>query len=150
MLMARESKSRDVKGFLQTAFSRVSAQAASEILSKVAWAKKPMRPRQLDVVLASRPDLEADLCRALEVAAGVEDPIVWLGTLATEDAPAHDALVLAVCAGYYLHPEVQRRLGYPGQVAQEVSVAGLPDYVHEGLLERVYERGPIYRPTPDG
>jgi DNA topoisomerase-6 subunit B len=47
MLMARESKSRDVKGFLQTAFSRVSAQAASEILSKVAWAKKPMRPRQL-------------------------------------------------------------------------------------------------------
>jgi hypothetical protein len=24
-----------------------------------------------------------------------------------------------------------------------------PDYAEEGLLERVYERGPIYRPTPE-
>ena len=38
--------------------------------------------------------------------------------------------------------------GYPGQAPQPVSVAGFPDYVNEGLLERVYERGPIYRPTP--
>jgi DNA topoisomerase-6 subunit B len=47
MLMARESKSRDVKGFLQTAFSRVSSNSASEILSKVAWSRKPVRPRAL-------------------------------------------------------------------------------------------------------
>lgn len=30
----------------------------------------------------------------------------------------------------------------------DLEPAGLPDYVEEGLLERVYERGPIYRPTP--
>jgi DNA topoisomerase-6 subunit B len=47
MLLARESKSRDVRGFLQTAFSRVSSQAASEILAKVPWGKKPVRPRAL-------------------------------------------------------------------------------------------------------
>ena len=47
MLMAGESKSRDVKGFLQTAFSRVSSGAADEILSKVPWGKKKVRPRQL-------------------------------------------------------------------------------------------------------
>ena len=47
MLMARESKSHDVRGFLQTTFSRVSAQAASEILAKVPWGKKPVRPRVL-------------------------------------------------------------------------------------------------------
>ncbi|HET7293068.1 MAG TPA: DNA topoisomerase VI subunit B, partial [Vicinamibacteria bacterium] len=47
MLMARESKSRDVRGFLQTSFSRVSAQAAGEILAKVAWGKKLVRPRLL-------------------------------------------------------------------------------------------------------
>ena len=47
MLMARESKSRDVRGFLQTAFSRVSAHAANEILAKVPWGKKPLRPRVL-------------------------------------------------------------------------------------------------------
>jgi len=47
MLMARESKSRDVRGFLQTAFSRVSAAAAGEILAKLAWGKKPTRPRAI-------------------------------------------------------------------------------------------------------
>jgi DNA topoisomerase-6 subunit B len=47
MLMARESKSRDVRGFLQTAFSRVSSSAAGEILAKVPWGKKLVRPRQL-------------------------------------------------------------------------------------------------------
>jgi len=47
MLMARESKSHDVRGFLQTTFSRVSAQAASDILAKVPWGKKPVRPRVL-------------------------------------------------------------------------------------------------------
>ena len=51
MLAAQESKSRDVRGFLQTAFSRVSAQAAGEILAKVPWGKKPVRPR---VVAANR------------------------------------------------------------------------------------------------
>jgi len=47
MLMARESKSRDVRGFLQSTFSRVSAQASGEILSKVAWGRKTLRPRVL-------------------------------------------------------------------------------------------------------
>jgi DNA topoisomerase VI subunit B len=47
MLMARESKSHDVRGFLQTAFSRVSSQAASDILTKVPWGKRPARPRAL-------------------------------------------------------------------------------------------------------
>ena len=47
MLMARESKSHDVRGFLQSAFSRVSSQAAGEILAKVPWGRKPVRPRVL-------------------------------------------------------------------------------------------------------
>jgi DNA topoisomerase-6 subunit B len=47
MLMARESKSHDVRGFLQTTFSRVSAQAAADILAQVPWGKKPVRPRLL-------------------------------------------------------------------------------------------------------
>ena len=47
MLLARESKSRDVRGFLQTAFSRVSSHAASDILAKVPWGKKVVRPRVL-------------------------------------------------------------------------------------------------------
>jgi DNA topoisomerase-6 subunit B len=47
MLLARESKSRDVRGFLQSAFSRVSSAASADILAKVSWGKKPVRPRVL-------------------------------------------------------------------------------------------------------
>src|SRR6185295_19606072 len=47
ILMAQESKSHDVRGFLQSSFSRVSSQAANDILSKVSWGKKVVRPRQL-------------------------------------------------------------------------------------------------------
>lgn len=105
--------------------------------------------RQLDIVLASRPDLAESLGRALARAADVEDAIAWVEELRAHDPDAYDALVTAVVAGYYMHPQVMRLLGYPGQVPQEVSVDGYPDYVDEGLLERVYERGPIYRPTPE-
>src|SRR6185295_2778611 len=47
MLMAQESKSRDVRGFLQSSFSRVSNQAASDILGRVSWGKKAVKPRVL-------------------------------------------------------------------------------------------------------
>jgi hypothetical protein len=103
--------------------------------------------RQLDAVLASRPDLADDLARALH-AAEEGDAIAWLVQLAASDPAAHAALVTAIVAGYYLHPEVQRRLGYPGQVGEEVRADSYPDYAADGLLERVYERGPIYRATP--
>lgn len=103
---------------------------------------------QLDLVLASRPDLEPALRRALEQAPEAGDALEWIESLRIADPDAYDALVVAIVGGYYLHPEVQRRLGYPGQTPRPLPAAGLPDYVEEGLLERIYERGPIYRPTP--
>jgi hypothetical protein len=103
---------------------------------------------QLDLVLTSRPDLDGDVRRALEAAIDVDDPIRWLEGLRAEDPAASDALVTALVAGYYMHPDVMRLLGYPGQIAEEVRAEGYPAYVEEGLLERVYERGSIYRPTP--
>lgn len=106
--------------------------------------------RQLDVVIGSRPDLAAGLRRALEAAADVEEPVGWLDALRGEDAAGYEALVTVVVAGYYMHPDVMHLLGYPGQVPQEVSVDGFPEYIRAGFLERVYERGPIYRPTPGG
>jgi len=55
MLMASDSKSHDVKGFLQTAFSRVSPSVADEIV-KAAGLKGKVRPRDLaeDRELADR------------------------------------------------------------------------------------------------
>jgi len=46
MLMAAESKSHDVKGFLQTSFSRMSPSVAGEVLKKAAF-KGKVRPRHL-------------------------------------------------------------------------------------------------------
>jgi DNA topoisomerase-6 subunit B len=46
MTMAGDSKSRDVRGFLQTAFSRVSSQVAGEIV-KAAGLKERLRPREI-------------------------------------------------------------------------------------------------------
>jgi hypothetical protein len=106
--------------------------------------------RQLDAVIGSRPDLADDLRRALEAAADVHDPIGWLEALRGEDTPGYESLITVVVAGYYMHPDVKRLLGYPGQVPQQVSVEAFPEYLNAGLLERVYDRGPIYRPTPGG
>jgi DNA topoisomerase-6 subunit B len=61
MLMASESKSHDVRGFLQTSFSRVSGSAADEILSKVPWSRKPVRPR----VLAANRVMAEELHKAI-------------------------------------------------------------------------------------
>ena len=60
MVMAAESKSHDVKGFLQTAFSRVSSAVAGEIV-KVAGIKGKVRPRDL----AEDRDLAARLHKAI-------------------------------------------------------------------------------------
>jgi DNA topoisomerase VI subunit B len=55
MLLAQDSKSHDVKGFLQTAFSRVSPPVADQIV-KAAGFKAKVRPRDLgeDRALADR------------------------------------------------------------------------------------------------
>ena len=46
MTMAGDSKSHDVKGFLQSSFSRVSAQVAGEILRN-SGIRERMRPREI-------------------------------------------------------------------------------------------------------
>ncbi len=137
-----------IDGVLRERLARLADDLIPPVDGMPAPSSIDLAGRQLDGVIASRPDLVTGIRRALEAADGAHDPIAWLEALRTEDPPGHDALVTAVVAGYYMHPDVMLRLGYPGQVAQPVSVAGFPDYLNEGLLERVYERGPIYRPTP--
>jgi hypothetical protein len=104
--------------------------------------------RQLDVVLAARPDLAEPLARAVErVDAG--DHEGSLARLHEADPEAHDALLLTVVGGYYIDRDVRRRLGYTGQVPVEVRPEIIPNYVEEGLVEPLLARGPIYRPVPD-
>lgn len=105
--------------------------------------------RQLDVVLGARPDLAGPLARALE-RVDPADHQASLARLREADPAAHEALLLTVVGGYYIDPDVRRRLGYTGQVAVEVRPEIIPNYVEQGLVEPLLERGPIYRPVPDG
>ena len=98
---------------------------------------------QLDLVLAARPDLAEPLHRGVGRVGNVP-PGVW-ELLQAEDPEAHAAIVLAILGGYYMHPEVRRRLGYPGQVPLPVRHDKPPEWEREGLLEPVRGRGPIYR-----
>lgn len=104
---------------------------------------------QLDVVGAARPDIAEPLRRGLRSFDPEGDAVSWIETLRSHDVQAWEAIVFAVVGGYYVHPAVWEALGYPGQRPRVVPRGTFPDYLQEGLLERVYERGPRYRPTPD-
>lgn len=105
---------------------------------------------QLDVVLSSRPDLAPLLDRAL-AEAEVGDVDTFIATLAKEDPAGHDAVTLAIVAGYYMHPKVHELIGYSGQVPKDAQRIGEREIYQEGLMElaqKVIDRGPVYRPTP--
>lgn len=98
---------------------------------------------QLDLVLAARPDLAEALHRGLAHVAA--DPRRLFAALEETDTEAFGAIVLAILGGYYMHPDVRRRLGYPGQVPIPPDVNGSPEWEREGLLDGVRRRGRIYR-----
>jgi hypothetical protein len=91
--------------------------------------------RWLEAVLDARPDLRAPL-------EGIA-PHETIDTLPERDPAGWTALTSAIVAAYYFNPAVCKRIGYRGQRALPL---GPPD--HEGLLDSVVARGPVYRPTP--
>lgn len=105
---------------------------------------------QLDIVLASRPDLAPALERALADAV-LDDVAGFVTTLEAEDPEGYGAMTLAIVSGYYMHPEVHRLIGYPGQVPKDSQRLGEAEIYQDGLMDlaaKVIERGPVYRPTP--
>jgi hypothetical protein len=91
----------------------------------------------LDWVVGVRPDVVPALQRALAI-----DNLTTqqrMQTLLATDRPAYDALVLVVLAGYYRHPDVRERIGYPGQVPMPVPAHDFPEYISEGLLDYLVE-----------
>ena len=110
---------------------------------------------QLDIVLASRPDLAPTLERALGATTlgnvTLDSVVGFVAELEASDPDGYDAVTLTIVAGYYMHPEIHRLIGYPGQVPKDVQRMGEREIYQEGLMElaeKVIERGPIYRPTP--
>lgn len=102
----------------------------------------------LDHVLSLRPDIQGDLMRGLKRAAG-RSPSEAANDLNQNDPAALTAIGLAASAGYYMMPHVKKLLGYPGQESRpEADPDAIPEYVSNGMLQRVIDRGPIFRPTP--
>jgi hypothetical protein len=55
-----------------------------------------------------------------------------------------------IVGGYYTDKHVRELIGYNGQEAIEVKSWLLPQYLEEGLIDRVLERGPVWRDPATG
>jgi hypothetical protein len=99
----------------------------------------------LDKVLEARPDLAASLKDFL-AKAGDQEPVVVVALLRSNDPAAFGILAEVAAGAYFMNPEVQRAIGYAGQIQRPIDPES--DYLNDGLLESVIRRGPIYRPTP--
>lgn len=100
-------------------------------------------------VLGARPDLAEPFADALRPDLG-DDPTARLATLDRDAVGARDALVQVIVFGYYTDADVRARLGYPGQEAKQLYSWKVPDYVEEGLIEKVVARGPVWRDPATG
>lgn len=102
----------------------------------------------LDHVLGLRPDLQENFFRGISIASG-RDPSEAANDLNRSDAAALSAIGLVASAGYYMTPRVRELIGYPGQQSRpEADPDATPEYVANGMLQQVIDRGPIFRPTP--
>ncbi|WP_420431051.1 hypothetical protein [Candidatus Poriferisocius sp.] len=102
----------------------------------------------LDEVLGWRGDLREPLVRAVAALDSASFTIDRLAAYLQEDEEAYVALTTAVAACYYLCPVVRDRIGYPGQVAKTYDPFAYTEWVADGLLDPVVERGPIWREAP--
>ena len=99
----------------------------------------------LDQVLVSRPDLAAGLERVLR-AARSRDPAEFVAELRAKNPAGFGVLAELVPGAYFMNSQVRAAIGYDGQGPRPIDPN--PDYLDNGLLQPVIDRGAIYRPTP--
>ncbi|MGC4025203.1 MAG: hypothetical protein QM744_08660 [Mesorhizobium sp.] len=102
----------------------------------------------LDKVVSVRSDLVEPLRRGLAAVADL-DGHAGANKLNEEDGAAFHAISLAASGGYYMSPTVRQLIGYPGQESRPFDPDKTTEYLDDGLLQPVIDRGPIYRRTPD-
>ena len=101
----------------------------------------------LDRMLALRTDLHEAFLRGLRAAAG-KPAAEAAAALNRDDPAALGAIGLVASAGYYMNPRVCALIGYPGQESRPANPDITPEYVANGMLQQVIDRGPIFKPTP--
>ena len=99
----------------------------------------------LDQLLEVRPDL-LDPLKALLLRARGRSPDEFCRDLRANDPAAFGVLAELVPGAYFLNADVRAKLKYDGQSGRPIDPRA--DYLDDGLLQSVIDRGPIYRPTP--
>ena len=99
----------------------------------------------LDTVLVSRPDLLEGLLKILKDAAD-RNPQEFMNELRVRDEVAYGILTELVPGAYFLNEQVRAQLKYDGQSPRPIDPHA--DYLDDDLLQRVIDRGPVFRPTP--
>ena len=101
--------------------------------------------RGLDEVLCCRPELFEPL-KSLIASARGREPREFLDDLKCSDPLVFGLFADFVGGAYFLNASVREKLGYGGQTSRPIDPR--PDYLDDGLLQSVIDRGPIYRATP--
>ena len=101
----------------------------------------------LDRILGLRPDLSEAFFRGISSAVD-KAPRAAAEDLNSRDAEALSAIGLVASSAYYMAPRVRELIGYPGQQSVTFDADATPEYVSNGMLKVVEDRGAIFRPTP--
>jgi hypothetical protein len=99
----------------------------------------------LDQVLDVRPDIVADILRAIRL---VREAPEAVGGLQTADPDAWRALRTAAFGAYYMSDGVKAALGYSGQLANPIDPRENAGYLTDGTIDAVLARGSIWRQAP--
>ena len=128
-------------------FAKIADHLIPEYGNKPAASAVNVHLDLLDKVLAVRPDIATDFLRGVRACAD-KDLSEALNAVNKDDRAAFDAITLAATGGYLMSEKVREAMGYPGQEPAPYDPHQTPEYMTNGMLERVTMRGPIYRPTP--
>jgi hypothetical protein len=101
--------------------------------------------RWIDEALRLRPDLRDGLDAAIEFVRAASDVRQALGAIAIEQFEVFTALGTLTAGSYYMDDRVRQLMGYPGQEERRL-VDDAEEYLD--MLERVVDRGPVFRATP--
>jgi len=102
--------------------------------------------RFLDEFFALRADMLPAFLTIVD-RAGLEDTRGFCDRLRASEPAAFDTLTFVIAGAYLLSPKARAWLGYQGQVGEAQDGSSQPEYAPGGLLDRVRERGPIFRAT---